>query len=79
MGSAGVAAWIAYVAFLVLVVYGLISGELGWRGLVGALLACVLARAALSYVPNGDGMFVSAVAVVDVALVLVILKGDLRF
>ena len=78
MGSPGVAAWIAYIAFAVLVVYGLMSGELGLRGLAVALLACVLARIVLSYVPNGEGMFFSAVAMVDVALVLVILKGDVR-
>jgi len=78
MGSAGAGAWIAYVAFVVLVVYGLMSGELGWRGLAVALLTCVLARTVLSYVPNGEGMFFSAVAMVDVALALVVLKGDVR-
>jgi hypothetical protein len=79
MGSAGVAAWIAYIAFLVLVVYGLMSGELGLRGLAVALLACVLARILLPYVPNGEGMYFSFVAAVDIALVLVIYRGDVRF
>jgi hypothetical protein len=78
VGSVGVAAGIAYIAFPVLLVCGLMSGDLGIRGLVMALLACVLARAALSYVPNSDGMFFSAVAVVDIALVFVVFKGDVR-
>jgi len=79
VGSAAVAAWIAYAAFVVLVVSGLASGELGIRGLLVALLACVLARVALAYVPNGPSMFFSAVALVDVALVLVVFKGDVKF
>lgn len=78
MGAAGAAAWIAYVAFVVIMVYGLASGELGFRGLVAAVVACLLARVILSYVPNGDGMFFSAVALVDIALVFVVFKGDVR-
>ena len=79
MGSAGAAAWIAYVAFVVIVVYGLASGELGLRGLVVAVVACLVARVILSYIPNGDAMFFSAVAFVDIALVFVVFKGNVRF
>jgi hypothetical protein len=78
MGSPAVAEWIAYIAFLLLAVYGLMSGELGLRGLAAALIACVLARVLLSYIPNGGGMYVSFVAAVDIALVLVMFRGDVR-
>jgi hypothetical protein len=78
VGSAGVAAWIAYFAFVVLVAYGFATGELGLRGLTVAVLSCVLAGVALSYVPNGESMVFSAVAVVDIALVIIIFKSDLR-
>ena len=78
MGSAAVAAWIAYGAFVMLAMYGLASGELGMRGLLVAVLACLLARVVLAYVPNGPNMFFSAVALVDVVLVLVVFKGDVR-
>jgi hypothetical protein len=79
MGSAAVGAWIAYLTFIALIAVGVASGELGVRGLLVTLLVCVLARVGLGYVPNGDALFPSAVAVVDVALVLVIVKGDVRF
>jgi hypothetical protein len=78
LSSAVVAAWIAYVAFAVLVAVGLVSGELSVRGLVAALLACAVGRIGLSYVPSGDAMFPSVVAVVDIVLVLVVVKSDVR-
>jgi hypothetical protein len=78
MGSPGVAAWIAYVAFFVLVVYGMASRQLTWRGLIAALTACVAARVLLAYVPYGGGMFSSAVAIIDIALVFAVFKRDLK-
>ena len=78
MSSVLVAAWIAYIAFAVLIVYGLMSGELGLRGLAVALLACVLAPFATPYLPGGAGAYFSPVALVDAVLALVILKGDVR-
>jgi hypothetical protein len=76
VGTVGIAAWVAYIAFAVLVLYGLVSGGLGLRGLAVALGTCLLARGILAYVPNSEAMFSSVVALVDIGLVLVVCKGD---
>jgi len=52
---------------------------LGVRSLVAVVLVCVVGKIGLAYVPNGDAMFPSVVAVVDIVLVLVVAKGDVRF
>ena len=77
MGSAGIAAWIGYIAFVALVAVGLASGELRLRGVVVALLVCAVARQALGYL-SYDAIFPSVVAIVDVILVFVVLKGDVK-
>ena len=76
MGSAGVAAWIAHIAFWVLLTYGWFWEELGVRG-IGILLVLWLAGLfGLPHVPYGPALFSPFVAVLDVALVFLIFKGD---
>jgi hypothetical protein len=79
VGSVAVGAWIAYIALVVLLVWGVRSGDLGRRGAGAAVAACIAAYVGVSYIPHGQTVFVSAVAVIDIVLVLVIFKRDVRF
>lgn len=78
MGSPAVASWIAHVAFWVLLARGWMSGELGIRGTIIALSLWLTAYIGLPFLPYGSGLFSSFVAVIDIALVLVIFKGDVH-
>ena len=78
MGSPAVAAWIAHLAFWVLLARGGTSGDLGIRGTIIALALWLTAYLGLPFLPYGSRLFPSFVAVVDIALVFVIFKGDVR-
>ncbi len=76
--SAGIAALIAHAAFWVLLVYGWFWDELGPRGIAAFLLAWLAGFFGLPLIPYASGMFPSFVAVLDVILVFIIFKGDVR-
>jgi hypothetical protein len=76
--AAGIGALIAHVAFWVLLVYGWFWDELGPKGIVTFVVLWVGGMYALEWIPHGPDMFFSWVAVLDVALVFLIFKGDLR-
>ena len=78
MGSVGLAAWIAKIVFVSLLIVGGVSGELRARGIAVFLILGALAWIGLLYVPRGADFVTSALAVIDIAMVLVIYKGDLR-
>ena len=80
MGSPAVAAWIAHLAFWALLAYGLVVQELTPRRLVVFLLLWLGGLLGLSYAPYGPvrAMFSSFVAVLDIALVFTIFRGDVR-
>jgi hypothetical protein len=78
MGSSGVAAWIAHLAFWALIARGRLSGELGVRPTFVALALWLAAYTCLPLVPYGAALFSSVVAVIDIVLVLLIFKGDVR-
>jgi hypothetical protein len=79
-GSPAIAAWIAHVAFWVLLVYGFAFGELTLKGLAVFLGLWLTGRIGLPYVPYDPAraMFSSFVAALDIALVFSIFKGDVR-
>jgi hypothetical protein len=77
-GSPTIAAWIAHLAFWILVVCGRISGELGIRGIFVAVSLWAAAYLGLPFVPYGAAFFPAVVAVLDIALVLLIFKSDVR-
>ncbi len=79
-GSPVVAAFIAHFMFWGLLLYGLACGELGSRHAGVFLLLWLAGRVALPYVPYQPihAMFSSFVAVLDIALVFTIFKGDVR-
>jgi hypothetical protein len=80
VGSPAIAAWIAHVVFWGLLLYGWAIAALNPKGLVIFLLLWLTARVGLPYVPYGAvaAMFSAFVAMLDIALVLVIFKGDVR-
>jgi hypothetical protein len=79
-GSAGIAAWIAHVAFWFLLVYGWAWGELDRPRVAIFLLLWVGGRVGLASIPysSAAAMFPSFVAALDIALVFAIFKGDVR-
>ena len=74
--SAGIAAWIAHLAFWILVPYGWYWEELGARGVAVAIVLWVAGYLALPHLPLGEAMFMSYVAVLDIGLVFIIFKSD---
>ena len=76
MGSVGVAAWIAHVAFWGLLLYGSARHELGLRGIVVFPILWIAGLYGLPYIPFGATLFSSLVAMLDIALVFMIFKGD---
>jgi hypothetical protein len=78
MGSAGIAAWIAHISFWALLAYGRLWDELNTAGVALFVLLWLCGLVALPYVPYGGALFAPFVAVLDIALVLFIFKGDVR-
>jgi hypothetical protein len=78
ISSAGVAAWIAHLAFWVLSALGLAFGELGPKQAVTFIFLWFAGLIGLPYLSFGSSLFSSLVAVLDIVLVLIIFKGDVR-
>jgi hypothetical protein len=79
MGSIGVAAFIARIAFVVLVGAGWVRGALGVKGTFVFVGLAAIAYAAFPRMSvGGDSLVTSALAVLDVALVFIVAKGDVR-
>ena len=78
MGSAGIAAWIAHAAFWTLLLYGAAWGEVTGRRVAVFLILWVAGLFGLPYVPYAAAMFSSFVAALDIVLVFMIFKGDVR-
>ena len=80
MGSPAIAAWIAHLAFWGLLGFGLVTGTLSARGAIVVLLLWIAGAAGLRYAPYAPAraMLSSYVAILDIALVFVIFKGDVR-
>ena len=80
MGAVGIAALTAQVAFWGLLLYGWALGELNLKRIAIILLLWLAGRVGLAYVPYKPAfaMFSSFVAVLDIGLVFMIFKGDVR-
>ena len=74
----GVAALIAHISFWVLLPYGWFFEEIGPAGLTVFLLLWVCGYFGLSLISYGGLLFPSFVALLDIALVFIIFKGDVR-
>jgi hypothetical protein len=77
-GSAGLAAWVAQIVFWALLLIGVASGELGRRG--GALFAALWCGGYLAiwFAPAAAALLTPYLALLDLVLVFVIFKGDVR-
>ena len=77
-GSAGVAAWIAHIAFWALLLIGVGSGELGGRGAAGFVALWALGYFGVQSLAGGAMLLSPYLAIIDIALVFLIFKGDVR-
>jgi hypothetical protein len=80
VGSPAIAAWFAHALFWALLLYGWTIAALKLKGLAVFLLLWLTGRIGLPRVPYDPvaAMFSSFVAMLDIALVFVIFKGDVR-
>ena len=74
--SAGIAALVAHAAFWVLLVYGWCWQEIRGRGLAVFLFLWCVGYVAVDFIPEGVVPFSTWVAILDIALVFMIFKGD---
>jgi hypothetical protein len=77
MGSAAIGGAIAHIAFWILLVRGYVSDEIGLRGSAIALVLWAIGLFVLPRVPYAPP-FSTYIAIVDIALVFLIFKGDVR-
>lgn len=75
MGSIAIAGWIALSAFWVLLVYGWAFDEIHAGGITLFVGLWFLARFGLPVI-DAAGLFITFVAILDIALVFIIFKGD---
>jgi hypothetical protein len=78
VGSPAIAAWIGHIVFWILVVWGWATESLSARGTVCVALLWIVPFFCLDYMPWAAGFFSPYVAVIDIVLVLVFFKGDVR-
>jgi len=80
MGSPAIASWIAQLAFWGLIAFGFLTGTLSAPRGVVVLLLWVAGAAGLPYAPYAPAraMFSSYTAILDIALVFIIFRGDVR-
>jgi len=78
IGSSAVAGWIAQIVFWALILLGVGSGELGIKGAAIFVTVWLAAYIGLPLVPFGSLFLTPSVAVLDVVLVFVVFKGDVR-
>jgi hypothetical protein len=78
MGSPAIAGLIAHAAFWGLLFYGWACDELSPNGIAVFLLLWLAGLLGLPYAPYGAALFPPFVAALDIALVFVVAKGDVR-
>jgi hypothetical protein len=77
--SSGIAAWIAHLAFWILLPYGWFWDELSGRGVAAFVALWAAGFFGLPLIsPVGTALFPSYVAVLDIVLVFMVFKGDVR-
>ena len=69
---------IAHIAFWVLLIAGRALNELGTKSTAALVVVWLAGLWGLRYIPYGDALFMSLVAVVDVVPVLLVFKHDIR-
>ena len=77
-GSPAIAAWIAQLAFWVLLTLGIFFGELGRKSVVIFVALWAAGYFGLPRLTAYDGLVVPYTAVLDIALVWLVFKADIR-
>lgn len=70
--------WVAHAAFWIVLAWGWAAEELGARGAAIFVVLWIAGLLGLPHVPYGERLFSSYVALLDVALVLIVVKGDIK-
>lgn len=79
IGSQAVGAWIAHLVFWALLALGISTGSLSRRGAAIFVVVWMVGYFGLPSISWSTSLFVASyVAVVDIVLVFVVFKGDLR-
>lgn len=78
MGSSAVAALIAHVTFWVLLAFGWLVDELRTATVILLLVLWLAGFVLFHYLADGAAFFPSYVAVLDIALVFLVFKADIR-
>ena len=78
IGSVAVAGFIAHAAFWILLAWGALTAALRWRGIASFVVLWIAGRIALPFTAYGLALFPSYLAVLDIVLVLMIFRGDVR-
>jgi len=78
MGSSALAAWVGHLIFWILVIWGRLTDSLGVVATVVFALLWLVPFFTLDYVPWAAGFFSPYVAVLDIVLVFMLFKGDVR-
>jgi hypothetical protein len=76
--SSAVAGWIAQILFWALILLGVGSGELGIKGAAIFVTVWLAAYIGLPLVSFGSLFLTPFIAVLDVVLVFLVFKGDVR-
>jgi hypothetical protein len=76
VGAAGIGYWVAHAAFWILVAWALV--ELGVRRAGVFVGLWLIGYAGTAWMPPAAPFFMSYVALLDVALVLMLFRGDVR-
>jgi hypothetical protein len=78
VGSSAVAALVAYVTFWTLVVWGWAVEEISRATAIVFVALWFAGSVAAGFVPYGEGLFPSYIAILDIVLVFLVCKGDVR-
>jgi hypothetical protein len=78
MGSIGAADLIAKLVFVLVLALGIARGEIRYRTAALFVAIAVAVGMGLPLLPYGAPLVITALAVLDIVLVLVVLKGDVR-
>ena len=76
IGSLSIGYWVAHLAFWILIAFG--AAVLGTRRVAVFLALWLAGYAGSLWLQQGASLFMSYVAVLDIVLVLMVFKGDIR-
>jgi hypothetical protein len=79
MGSIALAAFVGFWAFWILLAYGYLVDELSPKQIATFLVLWIVGRLGLAHLPDpAPALFSPYVASLDIAIVFVVFKGDVR-